>query len=187
MPNPRLAGRYAKSLIDLAVEKDQLENVYQDMLYVENLIRLSPEFARMLKSPVIPGDKKEKIVESLTQNKLGPISHSFHQLLIRKGREAYIPEIVAAFIQQYKDYRNIHVVSLTTAMPVSEEVKQVIVDRVKSSGELGQIELKTKVDPSIIGGFIIEVDGRLIDASILYDLNSIKKQFESNDFIYKIR
>ncbi|HEY4154102.1 MAG TPA: ATP synthase F1 subunit delta [Puia sp.] len=187
MLNPRIAGRYAKSLIDLAVEKDQLEAVYQDMVYLQNLNQASPEFVRILKSPVIKGDKKEKILEALTKDKMGNISQSFNRLLVKKGREAYIPEIVSAFIQQYKDYKGIHIVSLTTAVPLTEESRSAIVNRINESAQLKEVELRTKVDPDIIGGFIIEVDGRLMDASILYDLNTIKKQFESNDFIYKIR
>lgn len=187
MPNPRLAGRYAKSLIDLAVEKNQLEPVYQDMVYMNELIGASPEFERMLKSPVIKGDKKEKILDALTGDKLGIISSSFNRLLVRKGREVYLPEIITAFIQQYKDYKGIHIVSLTTAIPLTEEVKSVILNKISEATHLKQVELKTKVNPDIIGGFIIETDGRLIDASILFDLNAIKKQFESNDFIYKIR
>ncbi len=187
MSNPRLAGRYAKSLIDLAVEKDQLESVYQDMVYMNDLTQASPELVRVLKSPVIKGDKKEKILDVLTKDKIGIISSSFNRLLVKKGREANLPEIVTAFIQQYKDYRGIHIVSLTTAVPLSEEVKSAIVSKISESSNMKQVELKTKINPDIIGGFIIEVDGRLIDASILYDLSVIKKQFESNDFIYKIR
>ena len=187
MPNPRLAGRYAKSLIDLAVEKDQLESVYQDMLYMNDLAQASPELVRVLKSPVIKGDKKEKILDALTKDKIGIISSSFNRLLVKKGREANLPEIVNAFIQQYKDYRGIHIVLLTTAVPLSEEVKSAIVSKIRESSNMKQVELKTKINPDIIGGFIIEVDGRLIDASILYDLSVIKKQFEPNDFIYKIR
>jgi|SRR6185312_11393297 len=187
MPNPRLAGRYAKSLLDLAVEKDQLEPVFQDMTVMNSLIKASPEFERVLKSPVIKGDKKEKIIAALTKDRQGVISSSFIRLLIKKGREFYLPEIITAFIKQYKDYKGIHIVSLTTAIPLTDDVKSVIVDKISESAHLKQVELKTRVNPDIIGGFIIEVDGRLIDASILYDLNAIKKQFESNDFIYKIR
>jgi F-type H+-transporting ATPase subunit delta len=187
MPNPRLAGRYAKSLLDLAVQKEQLEPVFQDMVLMNNLIKSSPELERVLKSPVIKGDKKEKIVAAVTSDKLGTISSSFFRLLISKGREFYLQEIISTFIKQYKDYRGIHIVSLTTAIPLTEEVKSVIVSRISDAAHLKQVELKTRVNPDIIGGFIIEVDGRLIDASILYDLNAIKKQFESNDFIYKIR
>lgn len=187
MPNPRLAGRYAKSLLDLAVEKNQLEPVYEDMVLMNSLIKASPEFERVLKSPVIKGDKKEKIISALTKDKMGAISTSFTRLLVKKGREFYLPEIITAFIKQYKDYQGIHIVSLTTAVPLTEDVKSVIVHKISESAHLKQVELKTKVNPDIIGGFIIEVDGQLIDASILYDLNAIKKQFESNDFIYKIR
>jgi F-type H+-transporting ATPase subunit delta len=98
MPNPRLAGRYAKSLIDLVVEKDQLESVYNDMLYINSLIHASPELVGVLKSPVIRGDKKDKILAALTKDKIGIIPVSFMRLLVKKGREAYLPEIVSAFI-----------------------------------------------------------------------------------------
>jgi F-type H+-transporting ATPase subunit delta len=187
MPNPRLAARYAKSLLDLALEKNQLEAVYQDMQYISRLTQESPELVRILKSPVIQGEKKEKILNALTGDKLGNIVHSFNRLLAKKGREANIPEIAAAFIRQYKDYKDIHIVSLTTAIPVSEEVKAAIVNKIRTAAGMKTVELKTSVNPGIIGGFIIEVDGRLIDASILYDLNTVKKQFASNDFIYQIR
>jgi F-type H+-transporting ATPase subunit delta len=154
---------------------------------MNDLIQASPELVVVLKSPVIKGDKKEKILEALTKDKLDIISSSFNRLLVKKGREAYLPEIVSAFIQQYKEYKGIHIVSLTTAVPVSEEVKSAIVGKISASSHMKEVELKTKVNPDIIGGFIIEVDGRLVDVSILYDLSVIKKQFESNDFIYKIR
>jgi len=187
MPNPRLAVRYAKSLLDLAIEKGQLEPVYQDMLYMQELTQASPELVRVLRSPVIKGDKKEKILNALTKDRLGIISSSFNRLLVRKGREIHLAEIVAAFIQQYKDYKGIHIVTLTTAVMPSEEVKSAIVRKLGETAHWENTELKTIVNPDIIGGFIIEVDGRLIDASILYDLNVIRKQFENNDFIYKIR
>lgn len=187
MHNPRLAGRYAKSLVDLAVEKEQLESVYKDMLYMNSLIQASTELVSVLKSPVIQGDKKDKILAALTKDKLGIISVSFFRLLVKKGREAYLPEIVTAFIQQYKDYKGIHTVSLTTAVALSEELKSAIVRQIRESSHMKEVELKTIINPEIIGGFIIESDGRLIDVSIAYDLSIIKKQFESNDFTYKIR
>ncbi len=187
MPNPRLAGRYAKSLIDLAVEKDQLESVYKDMLYMNSLIRASAELVSVLKSPVIQGDKKNKILAALTKDKIGIIPLTFFSLLVKKGREAYLPEIVTAFIQQYKDYKGIHTVSLTTAVALSEELKSAIIRQIRESSHMKEVELKTTINPAIIGGFIIESDGRLIDVSIAYDLSVIRKQFESNDFIYKIR
>jgi F-type H+-transporting ATPase subunit delta len=70
---------------------------------------------------------------------------------------------------------------------LSEELKSAIIQQIQESSHMKEVELKVTINPEIIGGFIIESDGRLIDASVAYDLSVIKKQFESNDFIYKIR
>ena len=187
MPNPRLAGRYAKSLIDLIRDQGQLDPVYNDMQFLHSLMVQSPELVRVLRSPVISGDKKEKILEALGHDKLGAVTKSFTKLIIRKNREEHLPEIITAFISQYKELKDIHVVLLTTAVEVSDEVKNSIMNKIKDGLHFSAVELQAKVDPAIIGGFIIEVDGRLVDASIAYDLGVVKKQFASNDFIYKIR
>jgi F-type H+-transporting ATPase subunit delta len=187
MLNPRLAGRYAKSLIDLSIEKDQLEAVYKDILYMKDLMRLSPEFVTVLKSPVITSDKKQKVVDALTAGKIGNITSSFYSLLIKKGREGFLPDIVYAFIEQYKEYKDIHTVTLTTAIPVSEDVKNSIIKKIKEVGNMKEVELESFVQENIIGGFILEADGRRVDASVAYDLANIKKQFSNNDFIYRIR
>ena len=66
-------------------------------------------------------------------------------------------------------------------------MKQEIVDKVKSQSEMQNIELTTEINEELIGGFVLEVGTILVDASIAYDLNTIRKQFLNNDFIYKIR
>lgn len=187
MPNPRLAGRYAKSLIDLALERDQLESVYKDMLFLQSICKTSRDFVNLLKSPVIRSDKKLAVMESLAEGKLTEMTAGFNRLLITKGRESNLPEIAAAFIEQYKKHKGIHTITLTTATPVSEELKQQIVSEVQRQSSLKLIDLKTEVNEAIIGGFKLEIGDTLVDASILYDLNKIKSQFLNNDFIYKIR
>ena len=187
MVNPRLAGRYAKSLIDLSIELGQLDEVYKDILYLNDILMKSPELVTILKSPVITGDKKQKVLDALTNGKISQVTASFNQLLIRKGRENHIADIVGAFIAQYKVNKGIHIVTLTTAVPVGEDVKRSIVSKIKEISNMKEIELETIVEEKIIGGFILESDGRRADASIAYDLAAIKKQFSNNDFIYRIR
>ena len=98
-----------------------------------------------------------------------------------------MPEIITAFIDQYKEYKNIHIVKLTTAVPVGDVLRQAIIGQVKKASGFDNIELDEKVDESIIGGFVLQVGDKLVDASISYDLKTIAKQFDNNDFIYKIR
>jgi len=77
MSNPRLAGRYAKSLLDFAVEQNQMDKVYQDVKMLQSLCNTNPDFVNMLKSPVIKSDKKEKIVEAVIDGKVSPMTTSF--------------------------------------------------------------------------------------------------------------
>ncbi len=187
MPNPRLAGRYAKSLIGLANEKNQLEQVYSDMLYLQELCKSSRDFTNLLKSPVIHADKKLAIIKAVTGDRTGEMTNAFIRLLVNKGREENLPEISTAFIEQYKTQKGIYTVKLTTAAPASEELRQAIIEKVKSQTQMKNIELKTEVDQDIIGGFVLQIGDQLVDASIAYDLNKVRSQFLNNDFIYKIR
>ncbi len=187
MPNPRLASRYAKSLVGLALEKGELEKVFADMQWLQQVIKASRDFTNLLRSPIIKGDKKEKIVEAIIGNKVTNITSLFLHLLIAKGRESNLPEIITSFISQYKEFKNIYPVKLTTAAPVNENLKKAIIDQIKKTSDMQNIELETVVNEDLIGGFVLEAGDKLIDASVAYDLKQIARQFENNDFVYKIR
>jgi len=187
MPNPRLASRYAKSLLDLAIEKGQLEPVYSDILYLQQVVKSSREFLSLLRSPIIASDKKQNVLDAVTAGKISEITKAFTRLLVSKGREGELSEIISSFVKQYKQKKEIYIVKLTTAVAVSDEVKNRVVEQVRRTSNMQNIELETTVDPKLIGGFVLQAGDKLVDASIAYDLKEISKQFESNDFIYKVR
>jgi len=187
MDNPRLAGRYAKSLIDLAIEQNQLEAVYADIKFLQSITKSNPDLVAMLRSPIIHGDKKIAIIAAITKDKIGILTTAFIKLLAEKGREQYLPEITSGFIDQYNQLKNIHRVKLTTAVTVSDDIKQSIVQKVNAMPGVGSVELETEVKQELIGGFILETDNKLVDASILRDLKDVKKQFKNNEYIHRIR
>ena len=186
MSNARLAGRYAKSLLDLAIEQGQLETVYADMKYVQAVCKASVELVNLLRSPIIKADQKNSILTAVTKDKVSVLTASFNVLLVKKGREGELPEMANAFIEQYNALKGIHQVTLTTAVEVSDDIKKSIEQKVKSSNEFGSVELTTQTKPDLIGGFVLEFDNNLLDASVLRDLKEIKKQFLNNEFISKI-
>ena len=187
MPNPRLASRYAKSLIDLALEKGELEKIYEDMQWLQRVIKGSRDFGNFLRSPIIKSDKKEKIAEAIIGGKVTNITSLFIRLLIAKGRESNLPEIITSFISQYKEYKNIYPVKLTTAIPIDENLKKAMIDQIRKTSDMQNIELEAMVNEDLIGGFVLEAGDKLVDASIAYDLKQIARQFENNDFVYKLR
>lgn len=186
MQNPRLATRYAKSLLDLSVEQNQLEAVYADIKMLKSINKSNPDFVALLRSPIITSDKKDKILAAVIGEKVSQITMLFVRLLTAKKRESNLPEIVTAFLDQYNILKNIQTVKLTTATPISDELKNSIIAKVKTA-DSSAIEVETAVEEELIGGFKLEVGGTLIDATILHDLNDIKKQFLNNEYIHNIR
>lgn len=187
MQNPRLAGRYAKSILDLATELNQLDAVCADMKLLQSICKTNPDFTALLRSPIVKPTTKEKILDAVVTGKISSITSTFIKLLVNKSRENVLPEIANAFIDQYNAIKGIYKVKLTTATPVGDDVKDYIINKVKSSTPIQNIELETMVKDELIGGFTLEMQDKLVDASILRDLKDIKKQFLENVYIQKIR
>ena len=187
MQNPRLASRYAKSLLDLAVEQNQLETTLMDTQLLQAVGRQSRDFANMLRSPIIKADKKQQIINAVLGDKLGTLTKAFINLLVNKGREANLPEIADAFISQYNELKNIQTVKLSSAAPLTDSVKETIRSEVLASMPGAQIELKEEIRPELIGGFVLQVGDILVDASIRRDLNDVKAQFLKNIYVAELR
>lgn len=187
MNNPRLATRYAKSIVDLAIEQNQLDVVYEDMKLITAICKSNPDFVAVLRSPVINTDKKGKIIESITKNKVSTLTSAFIDLLVRKSRETNLPEIALTFVTQYNKIKGIHKVKVTTAVAMSEAIQNDIIAKVKANSSIKNLELETLVNEDLIGGFLLETADQLIDATVLRDLKDVKKQFLNNDYIHKLR
>ncbi len=187
MNNPRLAGRYAKSLLGLAIEQNKLEAVHSDVLLLKAIAKSNPDFVTLLKSPVVGADKKEQIVKAVLAGKVSELTSAFLHLIIRKTRESNLVEIVKAFLEQYNELKQIHTVKLSTATALSEEMKEAIIAKLRSDAGVEHIELEAVVQEELIGGFKLEMGGNLVDATVLRDLEDVKKQFAENIYIHNIR
>ena len=187
MTNPRLADRYAKSLIDLALEHGKLEEVHQDAQRIIQVCKLSREFDVMLKSPIIKGDKKAAIIDQLSQGKVTEITRLFLNLLVRKGRESNLRDIMQVFCEKYDFIKGISRINLTTAVPVGEVIEKMIISKLQNETKLTNISIHKKVDESLVGGFILEYNNYLIDRSVRRFLKEVKMAYSKNEYQYNIR
>ncbi|MAT55733.1 MAG: ATP synthase F1 subunit delta [Bacteroidetes bacterium] len=186
MSAQRIASRYARSLIEVAQEKGKLERVLEDIKAFDALSKVR-DFYLLLKSPVIKADKKKKILEAILGGKFDDLTMQFINILLRKGREAYLSEIANEFIQEYKRLKNITTVKVTSAVKLDEKALNLIRQKLAESAiSKGEIELVTKVNPNLIGGLLIEFDGKQYDSSVARKLNELHKQFEDNLYISQI-
>lgn len=181
MGNIKLAGRYAKSLMDLAAEKNAIEVVFTDAKLF-NTVAADREFLVVMKSPVIKADKKIAIFNSLFAASMNELTMAFFRIVITKGREAFLHEIMLEFVAQYNERKGIMPVHFTSAAPVDDKVIATVKAMMQQQLNLKEVELTNNVDDNLIGGFTLEFNNQLIDASILHDLNAIRNQFTSNEY-----
>lgn len=187
MRQPKVAQRYAKALFDLAVETNQLEAVKSDVETIRAVE--SRELDVVLRSPVIREEKKVAVFDAVFGGKVSNLTIQFFNLLFRKGREIATDEILDAFEALYRQHNRIHVMHITTAQPITPELNLYLKEKLLKNENYkdSTFEIRNIVDESIIGGFVIQVNDKLVDASIRKDLQEIKQQFIENMYVQKLR
>lgn len=179
----RIAARYAKPLLDLAIEQKELDGVLSDVKSIKSALENRDLFL-LMKSPIIKADKKLSIAKAIFQGKVNKTVFSFIELIIKKGRENLLPEIVDEFINEYKIYKKITTVTLITAKELAPSELEAIKAKLLASEITEEsLEVHTKVDENIIGGFIIKIGDKLYDASVLHKLEEIRKKISSDDYV----
>jgi F-type H+-transporting ATPase subunit delta len=174
MNDSKISVRYSKALFQTALEKNNVENVMADMAFIIEISRL-PQMREFLESPVIRPSKKAEIFQKMLKGHVQDVTMSLVELIVKHGRESFLPAIARAFIHETRVHKGITEAVLTTAVPVDEKVKRQISDLVADTFST-KVELKEVIDPDIIGGFILRVDDNYLDASIKYKLRKVKKE-----------
>lgn len=179
----KIATRYSKSLVDLAIEQNKLEEANTDIKYIRKVCD-NADFMSLIKSPIISSGKKRKVFDALFTGKVSPMTSNLLNVILNKGREAYLHDMTTEFIQQYKKIKHVSSVVLTTAEPLGQDGINSILAKINQSKTTDDnIELEVKVDPSLIGGFILRYDDKLYDTSVKHKLEQIKKEFNKNEYV----
>lgn len=182
MEGTRVASRYAKSFIDLSLEQGQLEQAYNDMTYVAEVCKGSHELVVFLKSPVIKTDAKQEVLKKLFGGKLSKISDGYIHLITAKKREKYLSEIAQEFISQYKTHKKILTAVITTANGIDDSIRKEVMALVKGSTNQ-DVVLEERINKDLIGGFVVRVGDKQVDASIARKLQNLKQNFNENPFV----
>jgi len=181
----RVASRYAKSLIDLAMERGELDAVCNDMALLTKICEENKAFSLMLCNPIINHEKKLSILLKVFTGKVTTLSLSFFQLIVRKNRESVLYGVGVEFQKQYNDLKNIETAVVITASAISDELVATF-NKLLSKKINKSVKITTKVDSSIIGGYILRVGDRQMDESVHSMLNKLKVSFRDNPYESKL-
>jgi len=180
MNDSKISVRYSRALFQSALGKKMTERVYKDMIYISEMCKIH-EVKDLLINPVILPTKKKEILYALLGKEIDKITLSFIDLVIRHSRESYIPAIARVFISETLKYKGITETVLTTAVTTDDKVKKQVSELVSSTFNT-KVKLKEIIDKDILGGFILRIDDKLIDASIRNKLRKIEKELKGKTF-----
>ena len=186
MADSRAASRYVKSLLDLAVERKVLEEVHRDMLLFSETISKSRALHLLLQNPVIKHDQKLEVLKKIFAGKVHSLTMSFFEIITRKNREPILSSVAREFHNAYNDYKGIGKATVTTPTPLDSKERADFEKLVRTYSDKKQIELIERVDPELIGGFVLNVGDRQVDASIKSKLKALRVKFSENPYIKEL-
>jgi F-type H+-transporting ATPase subunit delta len=175
----RIAGRYAKSLLELSQEHNKLDRVLQDMTSLQAASK-NRDLALLLKSPIVNATKKQSIMKALFGESFDKITMGFLDLIVAKGREPYLTAVADEFVAQYKKINHISTVKVITAKPLTAAGLNELRKKLEASDVTEKtVEIETAVDENLIGGFVLEIGDKIYDASVLQKLEELKRSFQN--------
>jgi len=178
MVEDRIGYRYAKSAFELAQENKVLEDVHSDMGLFLEVCEQNRDFVSLLDSPIIKGDKKQQVIDAIFGKLFkSELMKLLVAMIVRKGREKYIPNVAESFNQMYDHAKGIGRGTIISAVALSDDqVKEI--QRTLESTTGKSFELNEEVDPSLIGGFVLKVGDTLFDGSIGAALRRAKQSLK---------
>lgn len=170
----KAARRYAKAYLQIAIEQDNVSNILEDVLTIKNTIDSSRDLVLFLKSPIIKSGDKRKALEEIFGDQIQPMTQEFLTLLVRKGREKLLGQIMDGFIESYNEYAGIIEVSVSTAMKLSEDQKQRLSEALeKATGK--QVDFDYHLNKELMGGMSVRIDDTVIDGTVRHKINRLKQ------------
>lgn len=179
MASSRIASRYSKSLFDLAIQDNKIEQIKKDMLLIESICESSNDLIALLKNPIVKAESKKAVMLKLI-GETDKSTQDFVSFLIDKKREEELPSIASQFIASYNQMKGISQATVVSAVPLSDKKLSQMQSYVEQLLNQSDIQLHNEVDPSIIGGVIIKYEDKLLDKSVSKELREIRKQLIYN-------
>lgn len=178
MIGTRAALRYAKAAVQKAIEDGNIDALAKDMDVVYNTVQNNRDFESVLQSPVISADLKHNALQAVFAQ-CSDAGKNFLHLIAENNRAHNLDGIALKVKELYQEHLGLVEAVATTAVPITPELEKEILAKVATLTDK-KITLVNKVDPEIIGGFILRLDDIQLNASVAHQLNTLKHNLRSN-------
>lgn len=178
MDNGKISVRYARALFSIAQEQSCEEAVYEGLTrFAHNYVLAISQFNEVLADPIVAKAEKVKLMEMAVGNPLHDTLKQFIAFVADQKREDKMFLIAMKYMEMYRAKHNILNTQVTTATRLPEETYDKIKAFVKQTFD-ADAELDIHIDPSLIGGFILDIENSRMDASVAGQLNALKNRLK---------
>lgn len=164
---------YAEAIMAVAQEHNLTEEFGNTMRELENLCEESPEMREFLESPVIKPEDQKAVLQQICGDDTNQYLKNLLMLLVDKRRILFLPGICEKYLDLLREQNNTVLAEVTTTTELNESQEQAIRDKVKAMTNAAEVELKTSINPELIGGVIVKVGSQVLDASLRGQLRRI--------------
>lgn len=169
-----IGNRYASALFEVGLELDKVEDFFKELNIIKGVFEMEDRLFQILTHPRITKSDKKSLIKDVFKDNISKEISNFLYIIIDKRRERNILEIVNRYKEIYNDHKNITNVIATTAIPMDEESKQNLKNKLEEKLNK-KVEISNKVDPSIIGGVLLQMDDKIIDSTLTSQLKNMEK------------
>jgi len=157
---------YAEAFLQVAESTNEVDQIIDQSKSILELWDQSPEFSDAMSSPILEIESKKKVLEKIFAKEVSPSFMNLLKLLADRQRIGYLDSVLERLLELYREQRNIALATVTSATSLTEGQQEKILKTVQSIAGTDNLELDLKVDPNLIGGFVINVGSKVIDASL---------------------
>lgn len=169
----RLTAPYAEALLDLAQAQNQLPTIEQELGEIRQLLQTAPELAQVLQQPTIAPERKKNILRQVLAGQVQPVVLNFLLLLVDRGRIVLLERIISNFQDMARQVRGTRLARVRAAVPLTPEQCQRLAERLTHLSGARQVELEITLDPSLLGGFTVQLGSQFLDTSLRSQLQRL--------------
>jgi F-type H+-transporting ATPase subunit delta len=169
-----LAERYAAALFDLADERHALDEVAGDLRELRAMLQNSGDLARLLRSPVLSRDEQGKAIAALAEQAgMSNLTRDFLGVVARNRRLFAVPAMIEAYLRRLAERRGEVTAEVTVAQPLSDARRAALTEQLRRAVG-ARVAVDVRVDPALLGGMIVKVGSRMVDASLSSRLQRLR-------------
>lgn len=178
--NRELAKKYAAALFTIVLDNGALEEVETQLVGIRDAVRENPELSGFLNHPILAREAKKEVVEKLFADTIQPVLIKFLSVVIDRGRIELLEEMTDEFVRLSHEARHLAEATVRTAVPLTEDEEKSLKERLQAlTGK--DVSITATVDPSILGGMIVKIGDRMIDGSMIRQLQELKATILKQD------